>query len=194
MNNKNHEHVQRKLYGWVPVTAVTFLPSGKLLFIGGVNDPNPNPIKTFQESTVGELASRPTLIVSVMDQHEIDSMQEIFNENPGIEWIPIVFDSDEEHIPEPEKEFPKYIAKCEEVARKIREHKDGNVFVHCWDGKSRSATLVTIYLRLFECDTLKDAMLHLQGQRPCVHPGETLSKYLVKWNETVLKRPIKCEN
>jgi protein phosphatase slingshot len=58
---------------------------------------------------------------------------------------------------------------------------DGNVFVHCQQGKSRSASFVIAYLINKHGMSLKDALAYVKERRPVAHPNpgfiEQLEKY-----------------
>lgn len=58
---------------------------------------------------------------------------------------------------------------------------DGNVFVHCAQGKSRSPSVVIAYLIRKRGMSLKEALTHVQKCRPVVYPNSGFMEQLAKY-------------
>jgi len=57
----------------------------------------------------------------------------------------------------------------------------GRIFVHCNQGRSRSATLVTAYLMRVNKWSFLQALGYLQSKRPSCHPNEGFVQQLIKY-------------
>ena len=70
----------------------------------------------------------------------------------------------------------------------------GKVFVHCFQGISRSATLVIVYLMMYRKFTVEQAIKKIRKKRP-VFPNDGFLKQLCELNEQLVKeRMEKGEN
>jgi protein-tyrosine phosphatase len=65
---------------------------------------------------------------------------------------------------------------------------DGNVFIHCAQGKSRSPSVVIAYLMKQRDMTLKEALSHVQKCRPVVYPNSGFMEQLAQY-ENIVKQP-----
>jgi len=66
--------------------------------------------------------------------------------------------------------------------------KDGVVLVHCWQGVSRSASIVCAYLMRYEDMTLREALVSIQQRRPQADPNPGFIEMLNDWENTCRKR------
>lgn len=57
---------------------------------------------------------------------------------------------------------------------------EGPVYVHCWAGISRSATIVLAYLIIEEGMEMRDAWQWVKQRRPCVSPNDGFTDALWK--------------
>jgi protein-tyrosine phosphatase len=71
-----------------------------------------------------------------------------------------------------------------ETVDNIKEeiNKNGNVFVHCLMGSSRSVTVVLTYLIKYENKTLDEAYTYLKNIRPTININKTFYEQLKKIN------------
>lgn len=60
---------------------------------------------------------------------------------------------------------------------------DGPIYVHCWAGVSRSATIVLAYLIMVNKMEMKDAWEMVKQRRPCLSPNEGFKEALWKLSE-----------
>ncbi|XP_072021938.1 dual specificity protein phosphatase 14-like [Amphiura filiformis] len=73
------------------------------------------------------------------------------------------------------------------IADKIHNVKRarGRCLVHCYAGRSRSASLIMVYLMKYEHMTLKQAHTYVRGRRPVIRPNPGFWKQLIHYERTV---------
>lgn len=84
-----------------------------------------------------------------------------------------MLDSDKESAKQNE-----FLSKVRKVIDLIESHKVGNILVHCYAGKSRSAAVVTAYLALKYNMTINEALTIVKKKRPCVDPRPSFIHFL----------------
>ena len=84
-----------------------------------------------------------------------------------------MLDSDKETAKQVE-----FLSKVRKVIDIIENHNDGNVLVHCYAGKSRSAAIVTAYLAFKYQISIDEALIIVKKKRPCVDPRPSFLHFL----------------
>lgn len=79
-----------------------------------------------------------------------------------------------------DQNITKYL---EEACAFIEQHRSQgqNVLVHCFEGKSRSATVVIAYLIKYHSMSFDEALSFVRGKRPGIKPNTGFVEQLKKW-------------
>ena len=97
--------------------------------------------------------------------------------------------TDIEHIRVPVDDVPSANLSLyfDRVADKIYNVKKagGRCLVHCYAGRSRSASLIIVYLMKYEGMTLKKAHSFVRGRRPVIRPNPGFWKQMILYERTV---------
>ena len=77
---------------------------------------------------------------------------------------------------------PYFPESCEFIAEAL---KNGNVFIHCMAGVSRSTTLLTAYLMKEWKMKTDDVIIHIKSKRPYARPNDGFYKQLLKYEKSL---------
>ena len=70
----------------------------------------------------------------------------------------------------------------------------GSVFVHCWQGVSRSSTIVICYLMYKMKISSKEAYSIVKNIRPKVNPNQYFQKCLLEYEKEIFQEDSEKEN
>jgi len=80
----------------------------------------------------------------------------------------------------PDQDLMTYFEECFEFIDQAKSN-NGKILIHCFAGRSRSATILTAYLMKREGLPLKDAIQLVKGSRPNVSPNAGFRMQLKKF-------------
>lgn len=69
------------------------------------------------------------------------------------------------------EDIKSHFKECNEFIENVIEREKGKVMVHCYAGKSRSASVCIAYLMYKCCMSFQDAFKFLQTQRKEIEPN-----------------------
>lgn len=171
-SNYQIRDILTRSYGWKPMNIIWSSPHA--LFLGGVDPYTETPFDVMERECLQCCCKiyKPTLIISLGDPIHIDLLNKTRNQWPEeVEWKPfIIFD----HFDQANLDLFRttVIDAVEEMERHQRSHPENScIFVHCYMGISRSASVMILYLVKNRGMTVRKAIEFLRQCRPCIYPN-----------------------